>query len=395
MKLAKLSLAAIMAVGALSTANAQPLEEAIKGVDVSGFARYRMNDRNVNSETDTNANDYDISVKLVAPVTEDLKFTAETTFSGDSDYKLGGSFDTDGNRISGTNRNSVDVDKMYFTYTKNALTVQAGRQALGTPVSDNGYRGQKGTGVLAMYNFGTVTLAGAYFNTSDLGTGYFGSKTDTTNIYNQMDSSEINALAAIASFGPVNAQIWGIRAVNTVDYLIFTQVDGSVANFTFTGQVIQTELDDTLVGATADDSGTFFGLKAEYAGSNFKIAAAFTENDEDQGVHGVATDANNDVISVGWRLADDFAAVSTNGGSTYGLDGSITFGQFGLMAGFAQWDQDTDAGNNEEELTEFFGGVSYKYSKNFNTYIKYSDVDADVDETLDQQYLRFEAKYTF
>ena len=44
MNLAKLSLAAIMTVGALSTVNAQPLEEAIKGVDFSGFARYRFHD---------------------------------------------------------------------------------------------------------------------------------------------------------------------------------------------------------------------------------------------------------------------------------------------------------------------------------------------------------------
>ncbi|WP_024955312.1 major outer membrane protein [Sulfurospirillum arcachonense] len=386
MKLAKLSLAAIMAVGALSTANAQPLEEAIKGVDFSGFARYRFHDVERNDVNTKNNNDYDIGVKLVAPVTEDLKFTTEITAGGsdnESDYKVGG-----------TARSHVDVDKMYFTYTKNALTVQAGRQALGTPVSDNGYRGQKGTGVLAMYNFGTVTLAGAYFNTSDLGTGYFGS-TKTPNIYNQMDNSEINALAAIASFGPVNAQIWGIRAVDAVDYLVFAQVDGSVANFTFTGQVIQTELDDTLVG-TAEDSGTFYGLKAEYKGSNFKVAAVFTDNDEDQGVHAVATDANNDVIAAGWRLADnDYKQVSSTGGQTYGLDGSITFGKIGLMAGFAEWDQDTNAGGNEEELTEIWGGVSYKYSKNFNTYIKYSDVDADNVDSLDQEYLRFEAKYTF
>ena len=41
MKLAKISLAALVALGAFSTLNATPLEEAIKDVDFSGFARYR------------------------------------------------------------------------------------------------------------------------------------------------------------------------------------------------------------------------------------------------------------------------------------------------------------------------------------------------------------------
>lgn len=42
MKLFKLSLAAIVAAGALSSVSAAPLEEAIKDIDVSGFGRYRF-----------------------------------------------------------------------------------------------------------------------------------------------------------------------------------------------------------------------------------------------------------------------------------------------------------------------------------------------------------------
>ncbi|WP_086233982.1 major outer membrane protein [Campylobacter devanensis] len=47
MKLVKLSLAAIVAAGALtSVANATLLKEAIKNVDVSGYARYRFDSQN-------------------------------------------------------------------------------------------------------------------------------------------------------------------------------------------------------------------------------------------------------------------------------------------------------------------------------------------------------------
>ena len=56
MKLTKVSLAALVALGAFSSvASATPLEEAIKNVDLSGFARYRYtNDHYKNSaQSDT------------------------------------------------------------------------------------------------------------------------------------------------------------------------------------------------------------------------------------------------------------------------------------------------------------------------------------------------------
>ena len=45
-KIAKISLAAAVAVAGLTTANAQPLEQAIKGVETSGSVVYRYNDIN-------------------------------------------------------------------------------------------------------------------------------------------------------------------------------------------------------------------------------------------------------------------------------------------------------------------------------------------------------------
>ena len=50
MKLTKISLAALVALGAFSSvASATPLEEAIKNVDLSGFARYRYTNNKKNT----------------------------------------------------------------------------------------------------------------------------------------------------------------------------------------------------------------------------------------------------------------------------------------------------------------------------------------------------------
>ncbi len=53
-KISKISLVAAVAVAGFSTANAQPLEEAIKNVDVSGSVVYRYNnyDNSVRTTTD-------------------------------------------------------------------------------------------------------------------------------------------------------------------------------------------------------------------------------------------------------------------------------------------------------------------------------------------------------
>ena len=81
-KIAKLSLVAAVAVAGLTTANAQPLEEAIKNVDVSGSVVYRYNNydndntaNNPDSDNDA-TNNYKIGLNLASKVNEDVKFNS-------------------------------------------------------------------------------------------------------------------------------------------------------------------------------------------------------------------------------------------------------------------------------------------------------------------------------
>ncbi|WP_434475215.1 major outer membrane protein [Campylobacter jejuni] len=65
MKLVKLSLVAALAAGAFSAANATPLEEAIKDIDVSGVLRYRYENKIINTEHKlTSAVLYQTTLKL-------------------------------------------------------------------------------------------------------------------------------------------------------------------------------------------------------------------------------------------------------------------------------------------------------------------------------------------
>ena len=65
-KISKISLVAAVAVAGFSTANAQPLEEAIKNVDVSGSVVYRY-DNYDNSERATNQSHTDVNRYKIGP----------------------------------------------------------------------------------------------------------------------------------------------------------------------------------------------------------------------------------------------------------------------------------------------------------------------------------------
>ena len=79
-KISKISLVAAVAVAGFSTANAQPLEEAIKNVDVSGSVVYRYNNYDNNGVTpkgdQTESNNYKIGLNLSSKVNDYVKFNS-------------------------------------------------------------------------------------------------------------------------------------------------------------------------------------------------------------------------------------------------------------------------------------------------------------------------------
>ena len=365
MKLAKLSLAAIMTVGALSAVNAQPLEEAIKNVDFSGMVRYRMDDVNQDSAgTNSNTNDWDILGKVTAPVTENIKATvAFATAGGSSD-----------NHAAAPAVGNLDIRKVFFTYKQDALTVKAGLQPISTLITDGGFNGDKGNGVVAMYNLESVTLAAAYFGNSNSAAG-----------------EDIKALAAIGSFGAVNAQAWYVGADNVLTSLGL-DVTGKFAGVSLKGQVFQTELDPAHGSyVAANDSGLWFAVKAGFAMDNFSVNAGYTKNDDDQGIYAITSDGGGQIMP-GWRMI--YQVDNEASAETMFIDAGVKMGKFGAKLGYATASFDA-ALNTASDADEIWGMVSYKVAKNLNTYIKYSMMSYDQAAVADKDHMRFEAKYSF
>ncbi|MGJ0314446.1 major outer membrane protein [Aliarcobacter cryaerophilus] len=191
-KISKISLVAAVAVAGFSTANAQPLEEAIKNVDVSGSVVYRYDNFHnaekkdaINGVTsgrkNTDTNNYKIGLNLSSKVNDYVKFNSRfivgskdnggfaSLNAGKEDTFRNGFQD---NRAGADGQADVSLSNAYFGFTAIPNTVvNIGKQGLTTPytvATDINGNEQTGTGILALTTVGPVTAGLGYFNNSNL-----------------------------------------------------------------------------------------------------------------------------------------------------------------------------------------------------------------------------------
>ncbi|QOG12689.1 major outer membrane protein [Arcobacter sp. FWKO B] len=210
-KFAKISLAAAVAVAGLSSvASAKPLEEAIKGVDATGYVTYRMDHQDYSKPSNTaskETHNYKAAMTLTIPATEDVNVKLQGVVWGQG---LNGK---DSTKTNETNP-STDLMEANFVYTGvENLTVIAGKQAINTPWTEGTSHINKtnsGTGALALYNAGFATFAAAHFTAHNVATV---ANTDT-NAVNDVNAllgggQNITVAAAIIPIMDVaTAQIW-------------------------------------------------------------------------------------------------------------------------------------------------------------------------------------------
>ncbi|EAJ3193991.1 major outer membrane protein, partial [Campylobacter coli] len=161
MKLVKLSLVAALAAGAFSVANATPLEEAIKDIDVSGVLRYRYETSNEWSDINGVAQNEGSGISGK----QDHKYRAQLNFSGaiadnfkafvqlDYNAKDGG-YGANNSSTTRSDSSKLNVRQLYLTYTDEnvATSVILGKQQLNTIWTDNAIDGLVGTGVKVVNN---------------------------------------------------------------------------------------------------------------------------------------------------------------------------------------------------------------------------------------------------
>ncbi|EAH5418769.1 major outer membrane protein [Campylobacter coli] len=409
MKLVKLSLVAALAAGAFSVANATPLEEAIKDIDVSGVLRYRYETSNEWSDINGVAQNEGSGISGK----QDHKYRAQINFSGaiadnfkafiqlDYNAKDGG---YGANSVSNT-KTSLNVRQLYLTYTNEdvATSVILGKQQLNTIWTDNAIDGLVGTGVKVVNNsIDGLTLAAFAVDSynSDEQAGDLGTVLNfNENLY---------GAAAIGSYevfnGQLNPQLW---LAYMTDNAFFYAVDAAYNTTIFDG--VNWTLEGAYLGNSLDNerkdlgngNGNFFALNGsiEVNGWDATLGGLYYGK-KDKATITVIEDQGN----LGSLLAGE-EIFYTNGSKLNGDTGRNIFGfvkagytfneTVRVGADFVYGGTKTKNHSGGDKL-EAVARVDYKYSPklNFSAFYSYVNVDKDTDSTHHDA-VRLQALYKF
>ncbi|EAC2042777.1 major outer membrane protein [Campylobacter coli] len=416
MKLVKLSLVAALAAGAFSVANATPLEEAIKDIDVSGVLRYRYETSNEWSDINGVAQNEGSGISGK----QDHKYRAQLNFSGaiadnfkafvqlDYNAKDGGYGANNGSttrEYKADNSSTLNVRQLYLTYTDEnvATSVILGKQQLNTIWTDNAIDGLVGTGVKVVNNsIDGLTLAAFAVDSynSDEQRGELG---EVLNF-----SENLYGAAAIGSYevfnGQLNPQLW---LAYMTDNAFFYALDAAYNTTIFDG--VNWTLEGAYLGNSLDNerkdlgngNGNFFALNGsiEVNGWDATLGGLYYGK-KDKATVTVIEDQGN----LGSLLAGE-EIFYTNGSKLNGDTGRNIFGfvkagytfneTVRVGADFVYGGTKTENHSGGDKL-EAVARVDYKYSPklNFSAFYSYVNVDKDTDSTHHDA-VRLQALYKF
>ncbi|HHT6977715.1 TPA: major outer membrane protein [Campylobacter jejuni] len=437
MKLVKLSLVAALAAGAFSAANATPLEEAIKDIDVSGVLRYRYNTSNDwskdnygNGISGKQTHNYRAQLNFSGAIADNFKAFIQFDYNANDGA---GSY-TGNSATTNSNDASLHVRQLYLTYTNEdtATSVIAGRQQLNFIWTDNGIDGLVGTGVKVVNNsIDGLTLAAFAvdsYNFDEQGEAVIVNdramdKNDPTKLYGGDNSPVLTwgntyGAAAIGSYdvagGQFNPQLW-LAYMNKNAFLYAldlayntTIFDG--VNWTIEGAYLGNSLDNKLKDLYGDGvaNGNFFALRGtvEVNGWDASLGGLYYGK-KDKGTVTVIEDQGN----LGSLLAGK-EIFYTNGSRLNGDVGRNIFGYVtagytfnetvrvgaDFVYGGTDIDKGADSiyGNGAGKKLEAVARVDYKYSPklNFSAFYSYVNVDRNSQDTHHDA-VRLQALYKF
>ncbi|WP_149711824.1 major outer membrane protein [Campylobacter concisus] len=409
MKLTKVSLAALVALGAFSSvASATPLEEAIKNVDLSGFARYRYTNDFIKNSNQNNTVKNSGAGHAFRMQTA-FKAAIDDNFFGVLNLRYDLTDDSGDKNAAGTDKTyttgTFGVYEMYLGYKAGNTTITAGKQLLGTFFDD---KDVAGTGLKVINtDVPGLTLAAAAFDAvqSD-GTELDGPllKTLTGSISDA--PGNIYYLGAAGSYDPVSfkAAIANVQEVATLygaDAGVSFNVTDDI-NLNLKGQFVHNDSDHKDVADAnfwAVQAGTkLFGAKLNAGYLDFDA-----KNKDNNKISFATLDANGELINP----AKILNGVMSGGRQYYNnikgnndywfVNAGYDIDKFGFGAGYTQGKGYSWAlGKERAKRNEWSLDASYKYSKKLTFLSWYAAAKDKKDgESYKQNRIRFEAKYSF
>ena len=378
MKITKLSLATIIALGSISFANAQNLEDAIKNVEVSGTVAYRYNDyeestssananRSVGSDS---SNNYKAAINLGVKVNDDVKFNSRL---------IAGNQTNAGEKVLNTQTEGdenfdVFLSEANFDYTGVQNTViTLGKQGVTTPFTlsrDALGNEATGTGLVATTHMGDmVSLTGGYFNQTNFDNNDSSSTTGGDSQLINVDGSESFAyitgtvayagMTLDATYGELqdrfDAYSVGIKGDFTIDELILAPY----------ARYSSLDLDST------DDKNTLWKTGIQANLGIFGAYIAYGQTNEEGGT--VGTDASSDSgMDDHWRVT--LSGISDASAIYATVDTQVT-DTVNVSLNYSEID--VGSKSNDIDQNEIYAQVAYKMSKNLSTYARLGQLEKD------------------
>ena len=444
MKFVKLSLVAALAAGSFSALNAKPLEEAIKNVDVSGFARYRYDsgtwkDKSLPLNAGANGvntiqnHRFRAAVGTTIDVGDGFKVVGQLMYNNDSNFGY-----AYGTNAQGTNTKSSPVLKLAYLQYANAdfgYSAKLGRQQLNTIWTED----LTGMAAEAFYSpvdgftlaaFAVDSIEGAKETGgtgADAWTGWQVGDTDATNFQAYLGKNAIASgltqrlykynlygAAAIVSSPMADLQLWGAYWQDTAN-LWAAQVKFKLPvaeglNYNLRGTYLGNTVDDDLKavgaknGALYDLRGSLEptegeGFDAKLGGIMFGKKDGFTVNTL-EGMSGAKLLAGKEIFyQKGSWLALAY------GQNTYGYVGAgytfngVRLGVEGVYGGTKSEVQNAIFGTGTK--MELVGELGWKVNKNLDFSVWYSNLTTKAkhqtkdDDKSVKDSVRFQAYYKF
>ncbi len=437
-KISKISLVAAVAVAGFSTANAQPLEQAIKDVEVSGSVAYRYDNAQSNSVdaagkqngSTTDNNRYKVALNLSSKVNDYVKFNSRFLVGGSDS----GWADTNAKKNTAGDENvDVSLSNAYFGLTAIPNTVvNIGKQGLATPytvATDVNGSEQNGTGILALTTVGPVTAGAGFFNNTNVGNlsdinlkrSLKSTDSDTsTSTLNLDDGRNMYVATVQGDLDFVKLEAWYAGLQNTFNSYTLAATSkielAKDAKIGLEARYVALNLTDDYVftrnghqphanvfNGTATEKGSDNGMFRLAVDGKFNIVnarLAYTKTDKEGGLTALDQDAKN--TSLGWNITSNGYADADYWQAALGADILDNLNFTMHYGNLSSDDQATTAkfvGFDNTKAEEVYGQLTYKMSKNLNTYVRYGNYTEEEKtsgkETVDQNMGRLQVAYSF
>ncbi|MCL9819328.1 major outer membrane protein [Helicobacter colisuis] len=376
MKMTKISLAACIALGSLSTASfAQPLEEAIKGIDVSGMLRYRYTDNRYENKgfnkaefTKGDANhQWRAEALFKTPVINNVSMNLGIGYhNAQQNVNHGkgtatGAFTGNGLGSGSDSRFGVREFNMVITPDSTNTTIKAGKMIMQTPISDT--LDDRATGIFVTnsdLNHWTFSL-GAFdsWSIDDYQTGY---KLDPDN--GSIDKPLYTAAALSnydTSIGNFSSQLWLFNATDMIDFAGFGELAWQDSMFHLKGQYAFSKLN-------SDANSPWTGIyryKVKEANDLYTLEAGVKFHELNVPL----------AAKIGyWGNTQDGYAVSLDNEGSFQKVGQIWFENVATGVSISMLPaegQNMPRGFESNELSLFYANINYDILENLNVGIDF------------------------